>query len=76
MFLKGLRSFASCVTVVPDGKKMQKNSKKTVLLADTSKVGKKYIYNGFGFDCIDYVIMEKNPNHLELVKTLGKKLII
>lgn len=57
-------------------KKMQKNSKKTVLLADTSKVGKKYIYNGFGFDCIDYVIMEKNPNHLELVKTLGKKLII
>lgn len=55
--------------------KMQKNSAKTVLLADTSKIGKKFIYKGFGFENIDYVIMEKQPEDKELIKTLGKKLI-
>lgn len=56
-------------------KKMQENSAKTVLLADTSKVGKKYIYNGFPFENIDFVVMEKTPENSDLVKTLGKKLV-
>ena len=55
--------------------KMKKNSAKTVLLADTSKVGKKYTYRGFGFDEIDYVVMETKPNDPALRKALGKKLI-
>lgn len=54
---------------------MRKHSAKTVLLADTSKVGKTYIYNGFGLENIDFVIMEKRPENPELVKILGKKLI-
>lgn len=56
-------------------RKMQKCSAKTVLLADTSKVGKRFIYKGFGFEFIDHVIMEKLPDDKELVKVLGKKLI-
>ena len=55
--------------------KMMKNSAKTVLLADTSKVGKKFTYNGFGLEKIDHVIMEKRPNDPALIKALGKKLI-
>lgn len=57
-------------------KKMKKNSAKTVLLVDTSKVGKKYICRGFGFDEIDYVVMETKPNDPDLQKALGKKLIV
>ncbi len=57
-------------------RKMHKNSAKTVLLTDTSKVGKKYMHKGFGFDEIDYVIMEKQPDDGALVKVLGEKLII
>ncbi|MBQ8357525.1 MAG: DeoR/GlpR transcriptional regulator [Clostridia bacterium] len=56
-------------------KKMKKNSAKTILLADTSKVGKKYTYKGFGFEEIDYVVMEAKPNDMALRKALGKKLI-
>ena len=56
-------------------RKMQKNSARTVLLADTSKVGKKYMYKGFGFESIDYVVMEKQPEDQGLVKTLGRKLL-
>ncbi|MBQ8398280.1 MAG: DeoR/GlpR transcriptional regulator [Clostridia bacterium] len=56
-------------------KKMKKNSAKTILLADTSKVGKKYTYRGFGFEDIDYVVMEAKPNDMALRKALGKKLI-
>ena len=54
---------------------MKKNSAKTILLADTSKVGKRYTYRGFGFEDIDYVVMETKPNDAELKKALGKKLI-
>lgn len=80
--------FLSCSGICADGftasdmvrldvmQKMQKNSTKTILLADTSKVGKKYTYRGFGFDVIDYVIMEKLPNDADLIHVLGKKLII
>lgn len=57
-------------------KKMKKNSAKTVLLADTSKVGKKHTYRGFGFEYIDYVVMEKLPDDSALIKALGKKLIV
>lgn len=57
-------------------RKMQKNSTKTILLADTSKVGKRHTYRGFDFECIDYVVMEKMPDDSELVKVLGKKLIV
>lgn len=79
--------FFSCSGLTADGfssndaarldiiRKMQKNSAKTVLLADSSKVGKKYIYKGFGFENIDYVIMEKQPDDKALIKVLGKKLI-
>lgn len=56
-------------------RKMHKNSGKTVLLADTAKVGKKYMHKGFGFDEIDYVIMEKQPDDAALVRILGDKLI-
>lgn len=79
--------FFSCSGLTADGfssndeirldiiQKMQKNSAKTVLLVDTSKINKKYIYKGFGFEKIDYVIMEKQPDEKELVQALGKKLI-
>lgn len=79
--------FFSCSGLTVDGftsndsirldiiRKMQKNSAKTILLADSSKVGQKYIYKGFGFENIDYVLMEKQPDDKELVKTLGNKLI-
>ena len=79
--------FFSCSGITADGfssvdplrlsifNKMMQNSAKTVLLADTSKVGKKSTYNGFGFEDIDFVIMEKLPNDPALIKTLGKKLI-
>lgn len=56
-------------------KKMKKNSSKTILLCDTSKVGKKYTYRGFDFDEIDFVVMESKPNDPALRKILGKKLI-
>jgi len=57
-------------------KAMHKNSKMTVLLADTSKVGAQYIYNGFGFDAIDYVVFEKEPDNKALIKALGDKLTV
>lgn len=56
-------------------KKMKANSAKTIMLVDTSKVGKKYAYKGFGFENVDYVIMETIPNDAALIKALGKKLI-
>ena len=56
-------------------KKMRQNSAKTVLLTDTSKVGMKYTYKGFGFDEIDYVVMEAEPNDAALQRALGTKLI-
>lgn len=56
-------------------RKMKNNSAKTILLADTSKVGKKFTYKGFGFEDIDHVIMETLPNDAALRKALGKKLI-
>lgn len=55
---------------------MQRNSAKTVLLADTSKVGKSYLYKGFGFAEIDHVIMEQLPPDDALGKTLGDKLTV
>ena len=80
--------FFSCSGMTADGftsmdmarleviKKMRQNSKKTVLLCDTSKVGKRYTYRGFGFDKIDHVIMDKKPKDTELVRAIGRKLII
>ena len=56
-------------------KKMKKNSAKTILLADTSKVGKKHTYRGFGFEYVDHVVMERRPDDSALVKALGKKLV-
>ncbi|MBQ8526263.1 MAG: DeoR/GlpR transcriptional regulator [Clostridia bacterium] len=56
-------------------KKMKKNSAKTILLADTSKVGKIYTYKGFGFEDIDYVVMEAAPEDKALKKALGSKLV-
>ena len=79
--------FFSCSGITADGfssvdmtrlniiRKMKKNSAKTILLADTSKVGKRYTYRGFGFEDIDYVVMETKPNDAELKKALGEKLI-
>lgn len=57
-------------------KEMKKNSAKTILLADTSKIGKKYTYNGFSFEYIDHVVMERMPDDSALIKTLGSKLVI
>ena len=56
--------------------KMQKNSAKTILLCDTSKVNKKRMYNGFDLSKIDYVVMEKMPNDTALIQKLKDKLII
>ena len=56
-------------------KKMKKNSAKTVLLVDSSKIGKKFAYRGFGFEEIDYVVTDKKTNMDELRRVLGKKLI-
>ena len=56
-------------------KKMKKNSAKTVLLVDSSKIGKKFAYRGFGFEEIDYVVKDKKTNMDELRRVLGKKLI-
>lgn len=56
-------------------RKMQRNSQKTILLADTSKVGKTYTYRGFAFEQIDHVIMEAMPGDILLRNALGKKLI-
>ncbi|MBR2988925.1 MAG: DeoR/GlpR transcriptional regulator [Clostridia bacterium] len=55
---------------------MAKNSVKTVLLCDCSKVDKVATYRGFGFDKIDFVIMDETPKNEQLVKTLGNKLIV
>ncbi len=57
-------------------KKMKNNSSKTVLLTDNSKVGKKYSYNGFGFECIDHVVMDAMPSDAELRRVLGRKMIV
>ena len=79
--------FFSCSGLTADGftsvdmsrlnliKKMKKHSAKTVLLADTSKVGKRYTYRGFGFDEIDFVVMEAKPNDPSLRAALGSKLL-
>lgn len=56
--------------------KMRQNSRKVILLADTSKVGKQFTYKGFGFEGVDHVIMEKDPKDAALKKALGKKLIL
>ena len=81
-------AFFSCSGITAEGftcrdmarldvfKKMQKHSGRTVLLADTSKVGVRDTYRGFGFEAIDYVVMEALPEDLALRKALGKKLII
>lgn len=79
--------FFSCSGITQDGfsssdlqrlsiiQKMKKNSAKVILLADTSKVGKRYTYKGFGFEDIDYVVMETIPNDRALRKALGSKLV-
>jgi len=56
--------------------KMQKNSAKTILLCDSSKVDKKCMYNGFDFAKIDFIVMDKMPTDMELVQKLKDKLII
>ena len=55
--------------------KMKKNSAKTILLADVSKVGKKFTCRGFGFEEIDHVVMDQKPCDAELRRVLGKKLV-
>ena len=79
--------FFSCSGITADGftskdmqrleimNTMQENSVKTVLLCDTSKVGKKYTYKGFGFDKIDCVVMDSVPKDAALVKALSGKLL-
>ena len=56
--------------------RMQKNSTKTILLCDSSKVNKKCMYNGFDFSKIDFVITEKPLADQELMEILKDKLII
>ena len=56
--------------------RMQKNATKTILLCDSSKVNKKCMHNGFSFDKIDFVIMEKLPSDKALIEKLKDKLII
>lgn len=80
--------FLSCSGICADGftamdmgrlnimKKMQKHSAHTVLMADTAKIGKKYTFNGFSFDCVDHVVMEAMPEDAALRKALGSKLIV
>ena len=80
--------FFSCSGITKDGftsndlnrleiiSRMQKNATKTVLLCDSSKVGKKCMHKGFDFDKIDFIIMEKMPTDLALIEKLKDKLII
>lgn len=55
---------------------MSTHSAKTVLLCDSSKVGKKCTYFGFELEKIDVVIMDKSPKDKVLIEKLGKKLIV
>ena len=57
-------------------RQMQKNSAKTILLVDSTKVGKTYMYRGFDYAGVDLVIMDRMPDSPELVRVLGEKLII
>lgn len=57
-------------------REMKEHSAKRVLLADSSKAGKKYTYNGFPFEELDYVIMDAGYNDPSLRKALGTKLLI
>ncbi len=80
--------FFSCSGITADGftsndlnrleiiNRMQKNATKTVLLLDSSKVGKKCMHKGFDFSEIDLVITEKMPEDNKLVEKLKNKLII
>ena len=56
-------------------KQMREHSNQAILLADSSKVGKKYTYNGIPFEELDYVVMEAIPKDAALQKALGKKLL-
>ena len=44
---------------VPCAKAMLASAKTKVLLCDSSKIGKKFAYRGFGFEEIDYVVTDK-----------------
>ena len=48
---------------------------KKVLLCDSTKAGKNYLWHIADFDEIDYVIMDEEPDDPALVSALGKKLI-
>lgn len=56
--------------------RMQKNATKTILLCDSSKVGKSCMLKGFDLSKIDYIIMEKAPNDKALLEKIKEKLII
>ncbi len=51
------------------------NSKKHILLCDSTKIGVNFFFNSFSLDEIDYVITDSKPSQPELVTILGKKLI-
>ena len=50
---------------------MRKNSKKVVVLADSSKFGETFMCHDFWFDEIDYLITEKEPPE-EFIKAISK----
>lgn len=56
-------------------REMLRRAKQKVLLCDTTKVGKNYMWTTALFDEIDYVVMDSVPNDEGLVQVLGSKLI-
>lgn len=56
-------------------REMLRRAKQKVLLCDTTKVGKNYMWSTATLDEIDYVIMDSIPDDEALVACLGSKLI-
>ena len=70
---EGVSSIESRVVEVVQ--EMMRHSGKKILLCDSSKVGKHFLWSLADFDALDYVIMDRVPDDETLVSVLGKKLI-
>ncbi len=54
---------------------MMRRSASKILLCDSTKAGKNYLWHLADFDETDYVVMDSVPEDVELVKAIGKRLI-
>lgn len=69
----GITSIESRVVEVV--REMMHRAEKRVLLCDSSKVGRDYLWSLATLNDVDYVIMDAVPDDAELVAALGSKLI-